>query len=101
MSTRQSRTKHPKEQATDTLPTVYRATPRDFTALVQHLQVGDALYTQTDTDTRRWIVTEHRSVTSKAPMVAPADTDGQAPLIPLQQLLVRYGAIHIQPPDQT
>jgi hypothetical protein len=96
-STPQYRANHPKEQATNTLQTAYRATPRDFTALTQIIQSGDTLYTQTGTATHKWTVTDHRSATSNAPMVTP---DGGTALIAIHQLLARCGAIYTQPPTQ-
>ncbi|MBX9425444.1 hypothetical protein [Streptomyces lateritius] len=97
----QTSAKRLKEQATDTLQTTYRAAPRDFAALAQRVQAGDTLYTQTDTGTRRWTVTDQPSAISKAPMVTPADAHDQTPLISLQQLLARCRVIYTQPPDQT
>ncbi|MFD3333532.1 hypothetical protein ACFWV1_12930 [Streptomyces sp. NPDC058700] len=85
----------------DTLQTAYQAVPRDFAALTQRIQTGDTLYTQTEAGTHRWTVTDQPSAISKAPMVTPADTDGQTPLIPLQQLLARCRVIYTQPPDQS
>jgi hypothetical protein len=96
-STPQYRANHPKEQATNTLQTAYRATPRDFTALTQIVQSGDTLYTQTGAATQKWTVTDHRSATSNAPMVTP---DGGTALIAIHQLLARCGAIYTQPPTQ-
>ena len=96
-STPHTGAKHPKEQATSTVQSAYRATPRDFAALTRSIESGDTLYTQTGDSIQKWTVTEHRSAISTAPMVTP---DGGTALIAIQQLLARCGAIYTQLPTQ-
>ncbi|MBP2581907.1 hypothetical protein J3A78_002385 [Streptomyces sp. PvR006] len=81
--------------------TTYRATRAHMAALAATIKPGDRLYIQHDGQEREFIVTGDTGTLGNVPLVTPAG-HGSAPSarIPIHQLLARFGAIHIRPPDQ-